>query len=310
MLKDLTGQKKIDPQVVLDAIKSLKSKGWDINPYTVADEARIPRSTLYRSQELMDLISEARAGGPSGAASEEMVKRIAELEQSHQQLQESNQQLQEALEESRQLSRKLERELSAATREREELESQLTQIMVESRALQEQVLELSSRSVGPAAEPRYREAGYEAGAAHEQPRLPEEPASLLAEPAAVPAQPVSGREEPVSGQEEPVMRAEEPAWLAEEADYGIAGDGIEPAPVPGREEQLAPSAACESMAAAAAPEPPLPEQSCWQGPPEPDDGWHSGPAAAVSEEGWHTGPSAPVPGEGWSAPPPPESEGQ
>src|SRR5258708_15903671 len=98
MLRDLSNQKKVEPEVVLAAIKSLQDKGWDINPYTVADEAKIPRSTLYRSSELMDLVSQARgeiasgdqtdasvaasAGPAAGAAilSDEGDRRIIELE--------------------------------------------------------------------------------------------------------------------------------------------------------------------------------------------------------------------------------------
>jgi hypothetical protein len=93
MLKDLTSQKKIDPEVVLAAIKALQEKGWDINPYTVADEAKIPRSTLYRSTELMDIVSKARgeapgtasAGDDAGAAGSSD-SRFAELERRNQEL--------------------------------------------------------------------------------------------------------------------------------------------------------------------------------------------------------------------------------
>ncbi len=90
MLSDFTNQKRIDPEIVLAAIRSLREKGWDINPYTVADEARIPRSTLYRSAELMDLLSAARGEAHAETAKGELIakaideqesRRIAELEQ-------------------------------------------------------------------------------------------------------------------------------------------------------------------------------------------------------------------------------------
>lgn len=96
MLKDLASQKKIEPEVVLAAIKALQEKGWDINPYTVADEAKIPRSTLYRSTELMSIVSQARVEAPGTAtagdhpvsleSSTGSDSRLAELEKRNQEL--------------------------------------------------------------------------------------------------------------------------------------------------------------------------------------------------------------------------------
>ncbi len=96
MLKDLASQKKIEPEVVLAAIKALQEKGWDINPYTVADEAKIPRSTLYRSTELMNIVSQARVETPGAAtagdhpvaleSSTSPDSRLAELEKRNQEL--------------------------------------------------------------------------------------------------------------------------------------------------------------------------------------------------------------------------------
>jgi len=99
MLRDLTSQKKVDKQAVLAAIKSLQGKGWDVNPYTVADEAKIPRSTLYRNPELMALVAEARgeavpvdSQGPDELASQikELEQRTRELEEQIQELRENN----------------------------------------------------------------------------------------------------------------------------------------------------------------------------------------------------------------------------
>ena len=60
MLKDASPQKKIERQTIIDAIDALRAKGWDINPYTVADEAKIARSALFRNSEFMELLSLAR----------------------------------------------------------------------------------------------------------------------------------------------------------------------------------------------------------------------------------------------------------
>jgi hypothetical protein len=80
MSRDLTGQKKLDPETVLAAIKALQEKGWDINPYTVADEAKIPRSTLYRSTELMSIVSQYSSEVSAAGAAPEGSVRVSELE--------------------------------------------------------------------------------------------------------------------------------------------------------------------------------------------------------------------------------------
>ncbi len=86
MLGDSTGQKNIDPQAIACAIESLKSKGWDINPYTVADEAQIPRITLLRNKTLMDLVAKAKHGAPVTA--DEAIRQLEELEECNRALEE------------------------------------------------------------------------------------------------------------------------------------------------------------------------------------------------------------------------------
>ncbi len=86
MLRDLTSQKKIDPQVIVAAIESLKAKGWDINPNTVADEAKVARSAVYRNPELLELVNLARAGKELTPADE--ASRVSELEQRNAELEE------------------------------------------------------------------------------------------------------------------------------------------------------------------------------------------------------------------------------
>jgi len=91
MLRDLASQKKVNQQLVLDAIESLKGKGWDINPYTVADEAKIPRSALYRDPELMELITGEKV---TVADDSNVTEQVSELNQRNEELQNQITQLQ------------------------------------------------------------------------------------------------------------------------------------------------------------------------------------------------------------------------
>jgi hypothetical protein len=83
MLKDLASQKKSDKDIILAAINSLKAKGWHINPYTVADEARISRSVIVRSPEYMDMVSKARgkAVATPNQISDELMRQVDLLEE-------------------------------------------------------------------------------------------------------------------------------------------------------------------------------------------------------------------------------------
>lgn len=83
MLKDLASQKKSDKEMILAAISSLKAKGWHINPYTVADEARISRSVVVRSPEYMDMVSKARgkAVATPNQVSDELMRQVDLLEE-------------------------------------------------------------------------------------------------------------------------------------------------------------------------------------------------------------------------------------
>jgi hypothetical protein len=63
MPDEFPSDQKIDKQVVLAAIQAVREKGWDVNPFTVADEARIPPALLYRDPEIMKLIEQERGGG-------------------------------------------------------------------------------------------------------------------------------------------------------------------------------------------------------------------------------------------------------
>jgi hypothetical protein len=61
MVEEKSDLKESSKELILSAIKSLRRKGAEINPYTVATEADMPRSTIYRNAEFMDLISREKA---------------------------------------------------------------------------------------------------------------------------------------------------------------------------------------------------------------------------------------------------------
>lgn len=86
MLKDLSDQKKLEKELVLAAIQALKAKGQEVNAYTVADEAKISRSILYRNSELMELIAQGR--GASSSSTDDLLRRIEELETRNRELEE------------------------------------------------------------------------------------------------------------------------------------------------------------------------------------------------------------------------------
>jgi hypothetical protein len=83
MVQDVNEQKEIEKQLVLSAIQVLRQTGGEINPHTVATTAKIPRSTIYRNAELMDLIAHEEDMGMRPASEAES---IAELEARIQQL--------------------------------------------------------------------------------------------------------------------------------------------------------------------------------------------------------------------------------
>src|SRR5215831_6580050 len=80
MLKDVAETQKLDKEAILAAILAVKAKGYDLNPYTVADEANVPRALLYRDVEIMEMITRER-GAPAGSKpTDEILKRVSELE--------------------------------------------------------------------------------------------------------------------------------------------------------------------------------------------------------------------------------------
>ncbi len=97
---DGTQIKNQEKERVVAAITALKAQGADINPYTVSGEAQVPRSTLYRDPELMDLIYKERNGADDGAhmSNDEIQSKLAELEESNQALNEQIWDLEKQLE--------------------------------------------------------------------------------------------------------------------------------------------------------------------------------------------------------------------
>ena len=63
MVSETSGKTEVDKETVLAAIKAVKEKGLDMNPFTVADEAKVSAQAVYSSTEYMDLIIKER-GSP------------------------------------------------------------------------------------------------------------------------------------------------------------------------------------------------------------------------------------------------------
>lgn len=62
MSKDESTKTNIDPNEVEDAIKELNEKGFDINPFTLAEHLDCSKESLYRDKAVMDLVLKARDG--------------------------------------------------------------------------------------------------------------------------------------------------------------------------------------------------------------------------------------------------------
>ena len=82
MAQDRPKQSNIQRELVRAAIIKLRASGLEISPHTIALEANIPRSTIYRNAELMELINKEcgvniESESPFQVSAEE---RIAELQ--------------------------------------------------------------------------------------------------------------------------------------------------------------------------------------------------------------------------------------
>ncbi len=91
MSKDEITKTKIETAKVREAIESLKSKDWDLNPYTVADELEIDRDELVRNAEAMAVIIEARGNDCTFTDPQETeTKKILDLEKTLEELEKEN----------------------------------------------------------------------------------------------------------------------------------------------------------------------------------------------------------------------------
>ncbi|MBA3992276.1 MAG: hypothetical protein C0469_02030 [Cyanobacteria bacterium DS2.3.42] len=63
MVNETIGKMEVDKETLLAAIKAVKDKGLDINPFTVADEAKVGAQAIYSQSVYMELIVKER-GSP------------------------------------------------------------------------------------------------------------------------------------------------------------------------------------------------------------------------------------------------------
>lgn len=92
MVNETIGKMEVDKESVLAAIKAVKEKGLDINPFTVADEAKVSAQAVYGQSEYMDLITQER-GSPLVVNADEvkdLKAKVKELESRVRQLQIQN----------------------------------------------------------------------------------------------------------------------------------------------------------------------------------------------------------------------------
>lgn len=83
MSQDTQQQETITKSQIEAAIQAVIARGWDVNPYTVAEEARISPAEISRNAHFMQLIVHARGGEVTFAVKSsppEELKRIADLE--------------------------------------------------------------------------------------------------------------------------------------------------------------------------------------------------------------------------------------
>lgn len=63
MVNETSSKPDVDKETLLAALKAVKDKGLDVNPFTVADEAKVSARAVYSVTEYMDLIIKER-GSP------------------------------------------------------------------------------------------------------------------------------------------------------------------------------------------------------------------------------------------------------
>lgn len=78
MSENVTQQENLTNAQVESAIQAVRSKGWDVNPYTVADEVKVSPADIAKNAEFMQLIIHARGGDVSFQIAPD--QRVSELE--------------------------------------------------------------------------------------------------------------------------------------------------------------------------------------------------------------------------------------
>jgi hypothetical protein len=248
MVKEATSDNQPERDAVAKAIAALKARGCDVNPYSVADEAEIPRGTLARNAELLRLVGEARGDGKngSGSSSATAAEPGSEVEA-------------------------LQRELKQAQWENSVLRRYFQEAQAENKKLQEEMgrVQEEATNIAKSINVAYQQ-GYFAGQLASGMPISAEPKVAAATPAAAAASGTSGGGTVAEAKAEPaptpIAAAPEPVAPA------LAPEPVAPArapePVAAAAEPVAPAPAPEPVAPAAAPTP-APEPVAAAPQPEP-----------------------------------------
>lgn len=144
----------INKSQVEAAIKAVKDKGWDLNPFTVADEAKVPHVEITRSAELMKLIVDARGGDVSfqtpDAGSQSRVAQLeAEIKSLKEKLDQGNQPVSGGLTDDDVLNEQVKALLSSESDEQlKHLERELEQAYAQIVTLEEDKTDLTRSVTG------------------------------------------------------------------------------------------------------------------------------------------------------------------
>jgi|GEM_PF-387204 len=77
---NLTAVPTANRELISAAIEAVKSQGQDINPYSVAQEAKIPPEILFINREFMSMVIEARGDKATFSIDSQLAERCQELE--------------------------------------------------------------------------------------------------------------------------------------------------------------------------------------------------------------------------------------
>ena len=77
---NLTAEPTANRELISAAIEAVKSQGQDINPYSVALEAKLPPEILFINREFMSMVIEARGDKATFSIDSQLAERCQELE--------------------------------------------------------------------------------------------------------------------------------------------------------------------------------------------------------------------------------------